>query len=179
MKYLVVVDMQNDFIDGALGTPEAQKVLPLVVEKVRNFDGEVIFTRDTHAPNYMETQEGKNLPVIHCVQDEPGWQLAEALDTWRKENPSTVFDKVTFGCKELPEFFLQRAAEAPIESIEFCGVCTDICVVSNALLLKAFLPEVPMSAAADCCAGTTVANHESALNTMKMCQIQITGGENK
>ena len=174
MKYLIVVDMQNDFINGALGTAEAQAILSAVTEKVRCFDGEVIFTRDTHQPNYMETQEGRNLPVPHCIQGENGWELAPELEALRKELSAKTFDKITFGCKELPEYFESRKAEG-IESIEFCGVCTDICVVSNALLLKAFFPEVPMSADAGCCAGTTIENHLAALNTMKMCQIQITG----
>ena len=175
MKYLIVVDMQNDFIDGALGTLEAQTILPAVVEKVRSFEGTVIFTRDAHAPNYLETQEGRNLPVPHCIQGEAGWELAPALKALQVEKGAAVFDKLTFGCAELPAYFREQAE--PIESIEFCGVCTDICVVSNALLLKAFFPEIPISADAGCCAGTTPENHQAALTTMKMCQIQICGGQ--
>ena len=173
MKYLIVVDMQNDFIDGALGTDEAQAILPAVEKKIREFDGTVIYTRDTHTLDYMNTQEGANLPVIHCVKGEEGWKLAEVLDDMRKDMGSTVFDKPTFGSVDLGKYMLDLYEKGEVESIELIGVCTDICVISNALLLKAFMPEVPISVDQSCCAGTTVQNHENALAAMKMCQIAV------
>ena len=173
MKFLIVVDMQNDFIDGALGTAEAVQILPSVAEKIRGFDGTVIYTRDTHTPDYMQTQEGANLPVIHCVQGEDGWQLPPVLDELRTQMNSPVFDKPTFGSVELGRYMLGRYEKGDVESIELIGVCTDICVISNALLLKAFMPEVPISVDASCCAGTTVENHDNALAAMKMCQIAV------
>ena len=173
MKYLIVVDMQNDFIDGALGTAEAQQILPAVEEKIRGFDGTVIYTRDTHNPDYMQTQEGANLPVVHCIRGEDGWQLPAVLDGLRKEKDSPVFDKPTFGSVELGRYMLEKYEAGEVESIELIGVCTDICVISNALLLKAFMPEVPISVDASCCAGTTVENHDNALSAMKMCQIAV------
>ena len=173
MKYLIVIDMQNDFIDGALGTAEAQQILPAVADKIRGFDGTVIYTRDTHDPDYMQTQEGANLPVIHCVRGEDGWQLPPVLDSLRTEKDSPVFDKPTFGSVELGKYMLEKYEAGEVESIELIGVCTDICVISNALLLKAFMPEVPISVDQSCCAGTTVENHDNALAAMKMCQIAV------
>lgn len=173
MKYLIVIDMQNDFIDGALGTAEAVAVLPSVAEKVRGFEGHVVFTRDTHTEDYMNTQEGKNLPVVHCVEGTEGWELAPVLESFRMENACPVFDKPTFGSAALAEAL--KANEGNVESVELCGVCTDICVISNALLIKAFLPEVPVSVDASCCAGTSPAAHNNALAAMKMCQISVKG----
>jgi nicotinamidase-related amidase len=173
MKYLIVIDMQNDFIDGALGTDEAQEILPAVAEKIRGFDGTVIFTRDTHSRDYMDTQEGANLPVIHCVKGEEGWKLPDVLNDLRLELNSVVFDKPTFGSVELGKYMLDLCEKGEVESIELIGVCTDICVISNALLLKAFMPEVPICVDQSCCAGTTVQNHENALAAMKMCQIAV------
>ena len=171
-KLLLVIDMQNDFIDGALGTKEAEKILPAVVQKVENFDGDVIFTRDTHFENYMETQEGKNLPVPHCVRGTTGWELAPELERLRVERNAPVFDKLTFGCKELPAYLAEHYPEG-LDSVEIIGVCTDICVISNALLLKAFFPELPITVTASLCAGVTPASHENALEAMKMCQISV------
>ena len=173
MKYLIVIDMQNDFIDGALGTDEAQEILPAVAEKIRGFDGTVLFTRDTHTRDYMDTQEGANLPVIHCVKGEEGWKLPDVLNDLRLELNSVVFDKPTFGSVELGKYMLDLCEKGEVESIELIGVCTDICVISNALLLKAFMPEVPICVDQACCAGTTVQNHENALAAMKMCQIAV------
>ncbi|MBR2739205.1 MAG: cysteine hydrolase [Oscillospiraceae bacterium] len=173
MNYLIVVDMQNDFIDGALGTAEAQMILPAVAEKIRSFDGQVIFTRDTHTPEYMDTQEGANLPVIHCVKGENGWNLPGVLESLREEKDSPVFDKPTFGSVDLGEYMLSMYKLGKVDSVELIGVCTDICVISNALLLKAFMPEVPISVDSSCCAGTTVQNHDNALAAMKMCQIAV------
>lgn len=174
MKYLIVVDMQKDFITGSLGTEEAQAILPKVIEKARNYDGEVLFTRDTHTADYLDTQEGKNLPVKHCIIHEEGWELDEALGDLAKEAGWRVYDKPTFGSVELASDLKEENDRTPIEEIELCGLCTDICVVSNALLLKAFMPEVPVKVDAQCCAGVTPKSHRNALETMKMCQVLIT-----
>ncbi len=168
-KVLVVVDMQNDFIDGALGTKEAVAILPHVIERIRSFDGEVIFTRDTHSAEYLNTAEGKKLPVVHCVKDSFGWQIRDELLALSKD--ALIIDKPTFGSIELAE--LLSAREKEIESITLVGLCTDICVISNALLLKAYMPEVPISVDGRCCAGVTPESHTNALDAMKMCQIEI------
>lgn len=171
MKYLIVVDMQKDFVTGVLGTREAQQILPAVADKVRSFEGQVIFTRDTHQSDYMQTQEGKNLPVPHCIEGSEGWQLVDVLEEIRVERNLPVYDKVTFGCPELARDMVKADEQEPIESIELIGVCTDICVVSNALTIKAHLPEVPIYVDPACCAGVTPQAHEAALATMKSCQI--------
>lgn len=167
---LIVVDMQKDFIDGALGTKEAVEIVPKVAQKIKGFAGRVLFTRDTHDENYMETQEGKNLPVPHCIRNTPGWQLHPDLEALRKETP---IDKVTFGSKGLAEILKAADKENPIRKITLIGLCTDICVISNALLLKAFLPETEIAVDASCCAGVTKESHNTALAAMKVCQIQI------
>ena len=172
-KYLIVVDMQNDFIDGALGTPEAQAIVENVVRKVQDFPGHVIFTLDTHQPDYLQTQEGKNLPVEHCIEGAHGWQLADALETIRAERDLPAYRKVTFGSVELAQDLARKNAQEPIESIELVGLCTDICVVSNALMLKGFMPEVPISVDARCCAGVTPEAQDAALATMASCQIAV------
>jgi nicotinamidase-related amidase len=169
-KILVVVDMQNDFIDGALGTKEAVAIVPNVVEKVKQFDGKVLFTRDTHGEDYMETQEGHNLPVPHCIKGTDGWQICPQLEMLCTEEP---IDKVTFASKELGERLAAMHEKEPIESITFVGLCTDICVISNVMMTKAFLPEVPLIVDADCCAGVTPESHENALKAMQSCQIEI------
>ena len=166
-KLLIVVDMQNDFIDGALGTGEAVAILPRVVEAVRNFDGDVLFTRDTHGEDYLETQEGKNLPVKHCIFGTRGWQIADELLPY----VTNVIDKPTFGSVELGAYLL-GLEETPRE-IVLMGLCTDICVISNAMLAKAFLPEVQITVDAACCAGVTPESHCNALNAMEMCQIRV------
>ncbi len=170
-KILAVVDMQNDFIDGSLGTKEAEGIVDRVVEEIGKYETKDIFaTRDTHPENYLETQEGKNLPVVHCVKGTPGWELNEkvaaALGT------AEIIDKPTFGSRVLTEKIAAIAAEEEIE-VTLIGLCTDICVVSNALLIKAFLPEIPVKVVASCCAGVTPASHEAALTTMQMCQVKI------
>lgn len=167
MKILVVVDMQRDFIDGALGTPEAVKIVPYVKNLIENFDGKVFFTRDTHFANYMDTQEGKNLPVPHCIQNTPGWEIHPELDALRK---TPAIDKVTFGASALPQIL---AREADIQSITFVGLCTDICVISNVMLTKAFFPEIPLIVDARACAGVTPESHKNALAAMKMCQVTV------
>lgn len=169
---LIVVDMQNDFIDGALGTEEAVAIVPYVKEKIEQFDGTVLFTRDTHGSDYMETQEGRNLPVPHCVRDTEGWQIRPELDALRKTDP---IDKVTFGSAELGHLLVEMNEEEPIESITLIGLCTDICVISNAMIVKAFLPEVPVIVDGKCCAGVTPQTHTNALAAMECCQIKVIG----
>ena len=166
-KILVVVDMQNDFIDGALGTPEAVAIVPYVKHLIETFDGKVLFTRDTHFADYLDTQEGKNLPVKHCIKDTIGWQIHPELEALRE---TEAIDKLTFGSRALPEVL---AKEESIESITFIGLCTDICVISNAMLTKAFFPEVPLFVDAKACAGVTPQSHKNALEAMKLCQIAV------
>ena len=167
---MIVVDMQNDFIDGALGTKEAVAIVPKVREKIQQFNGTVLFTKDTHGPNYLQTQEGRNLPVEHCIKGTEGWEISLELDALRKTEP---IDKVTFGSSELGFKLAEMNAEEPIGCITLVGLCTDICVISNAMIVKAFLPEVPVRVDASCCAGVTPESHENALAAMKCCQIEI------
>ncbi len=171
MKYLIVVDMQNDFITGSLGTKEAERILPKVLEKVKSFDGTVLYTKDTHGTDYLSTQEGKNLPVEHCMEGSWGWMLAEELEYLSAGHK--VFNKPTFGSVELVAYLVEQAKEQAVEEIELCGLCTDICVISNAFLIKANLPEVPVLVDASCCAGVTPESHSNALGAMKMCQVTV------
>ena len=173
LKYLIVVDMQNDFINGALGTPEAQAIVDKVIAKVCDFDGTVIFTQDTHQKNYLHTQEGELLPIEHCIQDTPGWHLQSKLEKLCDTRSLSVIEKPTFGSVRLAQTLAHENENDPIKSIELIGLCTDICVVSNALMLKAFMPEVPILVDAQCCAGTTPQAHEAALATMTSCQIHV------
>lgn len=173
MKYLIVVDMQEDFVYGALGSREARSIADAVVEKVKNFDGEVIFTKDTHQQDYLQTQEGKNLPVMHCIEDSEGWKLIEPLEEICMKGKRQVYRKNTFGCIELAADLKDGHSRQDVEAIELIGVCTDICVVSNALLLKAYLPEIPIFVDSSCCAGVTAEKHEAALETMRSCQINV------
>lgn len=167
---LVVVDMQNDFIDGALGTKKAVAIVPNVLQKIKNFEGIVLFTRDTHEENYMDTQEGKNLPVPHCIKGSKGWEICPELEALRT---TEAIDKVTFGSSELPKKLLALQEENPIESITFVGLCTDICVISNVMITKAFFPEVEIIVDASCCAGVTPQSHNNALEAMKVCQVKV------
>ena len=167
MKYLIVVDMQNDFTTGSLGSAHAAAIIPNVVEKVKAFSGKVIFTRDTHGDDYLQTQEGKKLPVVHCIRNTDGWQVCEELAPYA----DCIVDKVTFGSVELPH--LLQAFGDPIEEIELCGLCTDICVISNAMLTKAALPEVKIKVLENACAGVSVESHNNALEAMKVCQIVV------
>lgn len=170
-KILLVIDMQNDFINGALGTSEAEAIVGRVAEEIRKYPTEnVIATRDTHTENYLNTQEGWKLPVVHCVRGTPGWELHPEIAAALKG--AAVIDKPTFGSKELAEKLFLLSEQDDLE-VTLAGLCTDICVVSNALLIKAFLPETPVRVIADCCAGVTPESHQSALNTMRMCQIEI------
>ncbi len=163
-KTLIVVDMQNDFIDGSLGTKEARAIVENVKKKIAQYQDrgdEIIFTRDTHKENYLETSEGKNLPVEHCILGTDGWNIAEGLEV-----PGCKYiDKPTFGFVDWKDM--------SFDEIELVGLCTDICVVSNALILKATFPDVPISVDGSCCAGVTPSTHAAALETMKMCQINV------
>lgn len=170
-KILVVVDMQKDFIDGSLGTREAQTIVSSVIQKMKTYDREDIYlTRDTHGENYLETAEGKNLPVVHCVRGTEGWQLHPEIE--KLAEPSHIIDKPSFGSLRLMEQLVRENQKEPLE-MELAGLCTDICVVSNALLLKAAMPENTIRVDPSCCAGVTPESHEAALATMKMCQIKI------
>lgn len=171
-KFLIVVDMQKDFVDGALGTKEAEAIVPAVREKIENFDGEIIVTYDTHFEDYTETSEGKKLPVPHCIKDTDGWQLNDEIQKALEGKDYTVVEKITFGSVDLPDF-IEEKTEGENFSAELVGLCTDICVVSNALVLKANFPEADLSVDSSCCAGVTPETHEAALTTMKMCQITI------
>ena len=171
-KILIVVDMQNDFVDGALGSGEALAIVDNVVKKIDGFDGDIIVTYDTHSENYMETQEGKKLPVPHCIKGTDGWMLNNKVQTALDKKTYKVIEKPTFGSVELAEYIKANYNIAEIE-IELIGLCTDICVVSNALLLKANFTETKISVDALCCAGVSTESHNAAITTMKMCQVNI------
>ncbi len=171
-NFLVVVDMQKDFVDGALGSEEAVKIVPAVVEKIKNFNGEIFATFDTHFEDYMQTAEGKKLPVPHCIKGTDGWKLDKSVESALDEKSYTAVEKLTFGSVDLPRLIEERANGEEF-TIELVGLCTDICVVSNALVLKANFPEVEISVDKACCAGVTVESHNSALTTMSSCQINI------
>lgn len=186
MKVLIVVDMQNDFIDGALGTPEAQAIVPNVISKIRDAEGDdtlVILTKDTHYEDYLTTQEGRNLPVPHCIYMTPGWSINKDVSTAVDHGHLMTYHshtiiksrilKNTFGSIDLGTLLSSMNKNDDIDSIELIGLCTDICVISNALLIKACLPEVPIIVDAACCAGVTPESHRTALAAMKTCQIQI------
>ena len=169
MKVLAVIDMQNDFITGALGTYAAQAIVPAVrrrIAEARAAGEQIVFTLDTHTSRYPQTQEGRKLPVPHCIRETDGWQLESTLDA----AGSPVFEKPGFGSPALIEYLASLPA---LTEVEFVGLCTDICVITNALLLKGALPEVTIRVRADACAGVTPESHETALNAMKMCQIEI------
>lgn len=170
---LVVVDMQKDFVDGALGTAEAVAIVPYLTELVRGWQGPVLFTQDTHQANYMQTQEGQHLPVPHCIEGSAGWQLIPQLEALRQTEP---IRKLTFGAKDLPRRLQELEAQEPLGSVTFVGLCTDICVISNAMLVKAFFPELPLRVDAQACAGVTPASHQNALQAMQTCQIEILHG---
>ena len=173
-KLLIVVDMQNDFVDGALGSNEAVSIVPNVVKKIEDFDGDIIVTYDTHSENYMDTQEGKHLPVPHCIKGTDGWELNIDVRHALDNKTYKAIEKPTFGSTELPEYIKANYDPDEIE-IELVGLCTDICVVSNALLLKANFIETKVSVDASCCAGVTPESHNAALTTMKMCQVNVVG----
>lgn len=170
-KLLIVVDMQNDFIDGALGTKEAEAIVEAVKEKIRSYPAtDVIATMDTHQENYMETQEGKYLPVPHCIKGTRGWKIRPDIAELLTE--AKIYEKPTFGSTALAADLKALSDTEDIE-LELVGLCTDICVISNALLLKAAMPEVKISVDPMCCAGVTPEKHLAALETMRSCQIQM------
>lgn len=171
-KFLVVVDMQNDFVDGALGSSEAVAILPAVAEKISSFKGDIIVTYDTHNDNYMETSEGEKLPVPHCIKGTDGWKLNDKISAALFGKGCTAVEKLTFGSVDLPELIKAEVCDEDF-SVELIGLCTDICVVSNALILKANFPEKEITVDSSCCAGVTPATHNAALETMKMCQINV------
>ena len=175
MKHLlVVVDIQKDFVDGALGSAEAQAIVENAAKKIKTFDGEILVTYDTHFENYMDTAEGAKLPVPHCIKGTPGWELNETIAGALYGKQYTPVEKLTFGSTELPERVKALVGEEDFD-ITLIGLCTDICVVSNALILKANFPEKQVYVDAACCAGVTVDTHKAALTTMKMCQINVEG----
>lgn len=172
-KVLVVVDMQNDFVDGTLGSNEAVAIVDNVVNKINEFDGEIIVTYDTHYDNYMETREGKYLPVPHCIEGTDGWQLNDKVENALVGKNATRIKKPTFGSVRLVDVLID--VDEKDTEVTLIGLCTDICVVSNAMLLKANYPEMDIIVDASCCAGVSVESHNAALTTMKMCQIKVIG----
>ena len=176
-EYLIVVDMQNDFIDGALGTPEAEMIVSRVEARIKKHleekKGPVIFTLDTHSENYMDTAEGKKLPVPHCIKGTTGWKLHPALDAIAEKENCRIIEKPIFGSAELGDYLTEQNEKEKISAVELIGLCTDICVISNAMIIKSHIPEVPVRVVADCCAGVTPDSHDNALSAMQMCQIDI------
>ena len=170
--FLIVVDMQKDFVDGALGTQEAVAIIPAAVKKITQFDGEIFATYDTHFDDYMDTAEGKKLPVPHCIKGTEGWLLNKDIVAALKGKKYTPVEKYTFGSVKLPDL-IKKAAGTEDICIELIGLCTDICVISNALILKANFPEADIAVDPACCAGVTPGKHDAAIETMKSCQIDI------
>ena len=169
-KILVVVDMQNDFIDGALGSDDAVSIVKGVSERISGFEGEIIFTRDTHFENYLSTAEGRKLPVKHCIKGSNGWQISSALPI---PEGARILDKETFGSTALAEMLAKENSTSPISEIELVGLCTDICVISNAFLLKSYLPECEIYVNSALCRGVTPESHSNALSAMASCQINV------
>ena len=175
-KILVVVDMQKDFVDGALGTKEAVAIVDNVVAKIESFDGDIIATYDTHFEDYMDSAEGKKLPVVHCVKDTEGWQLDAKVQAALDKKGFRAVQKPSFGSTILPEIIDEEYDDDDSEEdleIEIIGLCTDICVISNALILKAHYPEISIKVTENCCAGVTPEKHAAAIEVMKSCQIDI------
>lgn len=168
MKVLVVVDMQNDFVSGSLGSSEAESIVDGIADYVSSFDGNVIYTRDTHTSSYETTEEGKNLPVVHCIKGTKGHEIVDALKNLSSKGK--IIDKPTFGSVELGEYL--KSLET-VESVTLVGLCTDICVISNALLIKAFVPNIPIFVKQDLCRGSSPQGHDNAVNAMKNCQIHV------
>lgn len=171
-KILVAVDLQNDFIDGSLGTKEAESIVNKAAEKIRQFQGDIIVTYDTHSENYLSTAEGKKLPVKHCIKGTHGWMLNEEIIKALKNKNYISIEKTSFGSVDLPSEILKISGGENF-SIEIIGLCTDICVVSNAMILKTFFPEKEITVDSSCCAGVTPAAHDAALSVMKSCQINV------
>lgn len=190
MKILVIVDMQKDFIDGSLGTPEAQAMVPVMLERLKDYDSSdtiAIFTKDTHPANYLETREGKHLPVPHCIDGTPGWCIDKRISSYvdhgnfSKISSESIINsrirKETFGSTLLPSVIDSIVTVEEVDEIIFMGLCTDICVVSNVLMCKAVFPEMEITVDASCCAGVTPESHKAALATMKMCQVNVINDE--
>lgn len=173
--FLIVVDMQKDFVDGALGTKEARAMIPRAVQRIREFSGDIFVTYDTHFENYLTTREGHKLPVPHCIKGTPGWELDVSIAQALEGKNYTSVEKLTFGAAHLPKL-LEKAAAGEDFDIMLIGLCTDICVVSNALIVKAAFPEKEIAVDAACCAGVTEESHNAALQTMAMCQITVQNG---
>lgn len=173
MNALIVIDVQNDFVTGTLGTQEACRMLPHLMEKVKEFQGIIFMTQDSHSENYLETQEGQKLPVPHCITGTKGWRFTEELEEIQKEKQIKVYQKPCFGSTQLVEDLVRLYEEGELQSVELAGICTDICVVSNALMIKSRMPELPLFVDAACCAGVTPQKHEAALEVMESCQITI------
>ena len=171
MNCLVVIDVQNDFVTGSLGTPEAVEMLPRLLEKMRGFEGAVLMTLDTHGEDYADTQEGRFLPVSHCVRGTEGWRFPPEVEALRESLGAHVYEKPTFGSTSLVSELKRLYDEAELESVELVGLCTDICVISNALMIKAAMPELPVYVDAACCAGVTPEKHAAALEVMRSCQV--------
>lgn len=189
-KVLIIVDMQNDFVTGSLGTKEAQEIIPNITEKIKNWRGDIIATKDTHDSNYLRTLEGKMLPVKHCIKGTDGWNFHPVIDeALRKKVKSQhgkpdsrrfhvmTVEKNTFGAMPLGEILPLETAECAYSGIELVGVCTNICVLANAVLLRTMYPNTPISVDLSCCAGTTPELHRQALNVMNSCQINIIGSD--
>ncbi len=192
MKIIVVVDMQNDFVTGCLGSSEAQAIVPVMVERLKEYDSSenlVFFTKDTHYDNYMDTQEGKNLPVPHCIEGTPGWSIVKDISSYvdygsrfcTYSAADVIKSRVlknTFGSTQLAEIIEDIVADGSedtytVDEVIFMGVCTDICVISNVMLIKAHCPELLVTVDASCCAGVTPESHKNALAAMKMCQVNV------
>lgn len=171
MKLMVVVDMQNDFVTGCLGSNEAKEIVGKMVDTLNNYDGDIVFTRDTHFSDYMETMEGKKLPVIHCLKDSEGWQIIPELKEFSERENVKIFDKLTFGSTELADYIKEN--EDKYDEIKLVGVCTDICVISNAMLIKANVPNKKIIVDSSLCAGVSKQSHDNALKAMQVCHIDV------
>ena len=174
-KKLILIDVQNDFVTGSLGTEEARRMLPHLIDKARHFSGEILMTQDSHSENYLDTQEGKILPVPHCTIGTDGWRFPQELEKLRVERAAKVYQNPCFGSVRIVSDLKDASEKNLLESVELVGICTDICVVSNALMIKSVLPELPVFVDASCCAGVTPEKHRAALEVMQSCQIIIKG----
>ena len=170
MKCLVVIDVQNDFVTGSLGTAEAVEMLPRLLEKMGSFEGAILMTQDTHGADYLSTQEGRMLPVEHCIEGTAGWRFPAEVEALRESRGARVYEKPTFGSTRLVSELKRLYDGGELESVELVGLCTDICVISNALMIKAAMPELPVYVDPACCAGVTPEKHEAALEVMRSCQ---------
>ncbi|WP_298650131.1 cysteine hydrolase family protein [uncultured Granulicatella sp.] len=171
MKVLIVVDMQNDFVDGVLGSKEAISMIDTAVESITSFDGKVFYTQDTHGEDYLETEEGRHLPVVHCIKGSEGWKIHPKIEKALLLKDATGIEKSTFGSEKLMGIIEKEVPD--VESITLIGICTDICVISNAMLAKAHFQNTPVTVISSACAGVTPESHENALEAMKMCHIEI------